>query len=107
MKAGKKGTLLSSSILLSHEHAPYLPFLYILNNDIDSLKPLLGSHYLLHFAAFFRKLEIMEMIIKNGAEVDSGYCSVTPLHLAVMNNQREAVERLIDLGADISAVHLW
>lgn len=87
----------------------YLPYLHILNNDIYEFDRFLEREedmlIGLHLASFFGRLEIMEKVIKKGFGVNSGFDGhIPPLHFAVMGNQKEAVKRLIDFGADISSI---
>ncbi|GBN05336.1 Serine/threonine-protein phosphatase 6 regulatory ankyrin repeat subunit B [Araneus ventricosus] len=58
----------------------------------------------LHLAVLNNTIEVVKVLIKNGAQVDaedkSGF---TPLCLAVKNNDKEVVEMLIENGANINA----
>lgn len=61
------------------------------------------SYSFLHLAAREGDLELIRRLVELGAEVNcSNGMEETPLHWAVYNGRREAVELLYDLGADPS-----
>jgi len=62
------------------------------------------GHTALHFAASSGKHEIVEILSKNGAEIDAvdSQHNETPLHLAVRHQHPLCVEVLLKLGADTS-----
>ncbi|MGB6340817.1 MAG: ankyrin repeat domain-containing protein [Candidatus Aminicenantaceae bacterium] len=59
----------------------------------------------LHAAAGKGNIEVAEVLIRNGAELEARLSQNqnTPLHLAVRNNHKAAVALLIDKGADVNA----
>ena len=62
----------------------------------------------LHWAVHARDLRLVDLLIKNGAEIDAvepGY-GLTPLHLACLTLDRDIAQRLINAGADAEAKDL-
>ncbi|MGB6867180.1 MAG: ankyrin repeat domain-containing protein [Candidatus Aminicenantaceae bacterium] len=59
----------------------------------------------LHAAAGKGNIEVVEVLIRNGAELEARLSQNqnTPLHLAVRNSQKATVTLLIDEGADVNA----
>jgi ankyrin repeat protein len=57
----------------------------------------------LHWAAFYGKSEVVEILIKNGADVNViGKFRQSPLHCAVCDNHENIVLRLIESGAHVN-----
>ena len=86
--------------------------LTLLNTGIDINKKNKDGWTALHIAASKNRLEIVELLIENGAEVDSkGDPSTifiwqrgfTPLHYATVNGHKDIVELLINQGAQVNA----
>ena len=86
--------------------------LTLLNTGIDINKKNKDGWTALHIAASKNRLEIVELLIENGAEVDSkGDPSTvfiwqggfTPLHYATVNGHKDIVELLINRGAQVNA----
>ena len=50
----------------------------------------------LHLATFIGNDEIAKLLIKNGAKVDVSVKGVTPLHMAVCNNDLEPINMILD-----------
>ena len=48
-------------------------------------------------------LEMLKLLVENGADVDSVYRHTTPLQWAVVNHNLEAVKFLVEHGANINA----
>jgi len=75
------------------------------NAKINSMAPseIQGSTPL-HLAAGSGKVEVVEVLIRNGVEVNvkASYYHYTPLHLAALNGHKAAAELLIDKGADVN-----
>jgi len=67
------------------------------------------SPALLHIAVAQHNLEIVRMLLKNGANPNvkcskyGGYDQLTPLHLAAQNGDKEIVQALVSAGADANA----
>ncbi|GFQ77336.1 hypothetical protein TNCT_578431 [Trichonephila clavata] len=89
-------------------------FLAILNGNFEIIELLIAegadinlTNYLgckaLHFSILYSKKEVLAYLIKNGANVNDPYDGLTPLQLAVQNNDFEMVEVLIKNGAEIDA----
>lgn len=58
----------------------------------------------LHFAANEGKYEIVELLIRNGANIDAQSSSLrTPLHVSCSRGFKNVVEFLVNVGADINA----
>jgi len=59
----------------------------------------------LHAAAGKDKIEVAEVLIKNGAELDAKVFQnhYTPLHVAARNNKKAVAELLIAKGAEVNA----
>jgi ankyrin repeat protein len=61
----------------------------------------------LHLAAHFGRLDVVNLLLARGAEVDARSTNVTantPLHAALAGAHPAAARRLIDRGADVNAV---
>jgi ankyrin repeat protein len=56
----------------------------------------------LTFAAVGNHVEMIDLLVANGAEIEGKTEDVRPLVMAVTNGQREATLKLIELGADLS-----
>lgn len=66
-----------------------------------------GSAPALHGAAFNGNVELIELLLENGAEVDvEGKFGITPLWLAQENNHSEAEKVLIANGANLDTSHI-
>ncbi|EPS38868.1 hypothetical protein H072_7366 [Dactylellina haptotyla CBS 200.50] len=55
----------------------------------------------LHIAAYCGFVEIGELLLENGADVDAGPDGWTPLHIAVVREQLEFIAFLLDNDADV------
>tara|TARA_B100000579_G_scaffold295907_1_gene246070 strand:+ start:247 stop:1302 length:1056 start_codon:yes stop_codon:yes gene_type:complete len=56
---------------------------------------------LLHFASYLNNIPLVDLLIKNGADIDStNYLGETPLHLASYIGNEDIKQLLIDNGAD-------
>ncbi|MES2677258.1 MAG: ankyrin repeat domain-containing protein [Pseudomonadota bacterium] len=54
----------------------------------------------LHFAASLGRTDVLEVLVKNGIDVNrTSQSGFTPVHYAFTNNKIESVEKLISLGA--------
>ena len=71
----------------------------------DTLAIKIADRTPLHEAASWGHMEIAELLIDNGADVNvkSGF-GQTPLHWACMNKGRHVAELLITKGADVNAI---
>ncbi|MBU0581296.1 MAG: ankyrin repeat domain-containing protein [Candidatus Margulisbacteria bacterium] len=97
-------------------------FTVVKNNDLVSTKALLKSagnvntkniagETPLHIAAQNGNIKIMESLLKNGADInaktndfigeDADYYGYTPLHMAIVYDQKDAVLFLVEHGANI------
>ena len=57
----------------------------------------------LNYGAFLGHMEIVELLVENGANVNSkGLADWTPLHLAAQNNKEQIVQLLIANGAEVN-----
>src|SRR5690606_34352552 len=56
---------------------------------------------LLHVAAYEGNPEIIEYLVSNGMDINKIVEDYSPINLAVLNNQKENVIKLIELGADL------
>ena len=57
----------------------------------------------IHYAAFLNDLEFVNLLKKEGADVDCpGNIGETALHVAATNNLLEMARLLIELGADVN-----
>lgn len=63
---------------------------------------------LLHYAAYWGQIEVAELLITRGADVNirNQKQGVTPLHFAAQNGHLPLVELLIKQGADVNATSL-
>jgi ankyrin repeat protein len=70
-----------------------------------SLSAARGSHGIpvMYYAAFSGSVEIAEMLLKKGADVNGGDGVITPLHGAIIANKEEMVEWLLAQGASVEA----
>lgn len=95
----RNGLLLASAGLLSGEGF----FLSILETASSENAELEVSKQFIH-AIFEKKVDVVEAIIRNGADVNinCGY-GFTPLHLAVWRENLEIVQILVVNGADVNA----
>ena len=58
---------------------------------------------MLNYAAYLGHKEIVELLVENGAKVNSkGLADWTPLHLAARNNKKQIVQLLIAKGAEMN-----
>jgi Tol biopolymer transport system component len=57
----------------------------------------------IHWAAFFGKREVIELLVARGADLRAGCRLGTPLHVAVFGNQVETVRWLVSRGIDPNA----
>lgn len=84
-------------------HKDIVEYLIEKGADINSASKNSMKVMPLHSAVATNKVDIVELLLKNGAKVnakqDSGW---TPLHEAAMNGQLEMVQLLIRYGADIT-----
>ena len=62
-----------------------------------------GSEGLLHAAVMAGAHEAMQLLVERGAEVNRRQRRLTPLHLAVMRDDRVAVDILLAAGTDLEA----
>ena len=66
--------------------------------------PKTSSDTALHRAAQDNHEDVVEVLLANGAEVNSkGACESTPLHRAVINFNKALVEVLLANGAEVNA----
>ena len=56
--------------------------------------------YLLHFNTYLGHVELVELLIRYGADVDSRHNSWTPLHSAALQGRLDIVKLLLKSGAD-------
>ena len=58
----------------------------------------------LHYAVRYKSKEIVELLLKNNANINSKNANgTTPLHVAAYYNSKDIAEILIDKGANINA----
>jgi hypothetical protein len=64
---------------------------------------------LIHLAVLKNKKKLIDVLIENGANVNSANkdSAITPLHLAVNNNYAKIAKVLIDGGANLNAVDVY
>lgn len=72
----------------------------LLENSED---PSVASAYMLRAAAYFGHLDIVNLLISRGADVDASDDGETALLVAIRGAQTKVVRRLIDAGADVRA----
>ena len=72
----------------------------------DSRRDARGVHGLplLHFAIVGGNKDLLETLLRNGAEINPRGAPVMPLHSAVAAGRGETVRRLLEAGADVGAV---
>ena len=58
---------------------------------------------LLHFAIVGGNLELLDLLLKNGAAINPPKAPVSPLHTAVAIKPVDVIRRLLDAGADVNA----
>lgn len=69
---------------------------------------LLGDMRPIHAAAMFGLLDLATFLVKNGADLNEGYCyGLTPLTLAVRFQRKPLVELFLQSGVDPNAEILW
>lgn len=79
----------------------------LISKGVNVNKPGRNSWSPLHVAAKFGYHQIVRLLIGNGAVVDSKleeprYCGFTSLHLAVLKNQLNCAQVLLENGASVS-----
>ncbi|CAG8791792.1 14176_t:CDS:2, partial [Racocetra persica] len=85
-------------------------------NDVESIRKLIEERKLgtntcdeygntaLHYASQNGYLEIIDILLENGAEVNSEEKNkLTPLHAAISNNHKEIAKKLLGKGANPKA----
>lgn len=79
--------------------------------DVNFRVAIRDNQTLLHIAADYQRVEIVKILLENGALVDAtSYLNHTSLHSAVESGSIEIVEILLDHGASINArreAHYW
>ena len=77
----------------------------ILNDGFDSNSKDTEGYTLLHYASFSKSPEIIEILIDNGADINSqkNTLAQSPLHWASHFGSKKHIKTLINLGADIHA----
>ena len=81
----------------SYPHSHY----FFLSADGDGATPL-------HLAITFDKLDIAELLINNGADVNAKNSDgATPVHLAITSDKGDIAELLINKGADVNAKSIY
>jgi ankyrin repeat protein len=79
----------------------------LLSNDPSRVGSLSKDGFTaLHLAAFFGQKEVVEYLLKNGADVNAlanNATKVRPLHSAVAHHDLEISKLLVDHGADVNA----
>ncbi len=58
-------------------------------------------NFLLNNAAFHNRAEMIHFLISKGAEVNNNSSRGTPLHYAIRKSSKEAIEVLLEMGADL------
>ena len=72
-----------------------------INNKAHALYKELQGNTLLHLASENNDTELMELLVKHGADVNSRDAEgFTPLHIAAIHGKMQIVKKLLDLGAD-------
>lgn len=59
----------------------------------------------IHTVAVFGNVAQLEMVLKNGADINAKYYGYTPLMLAIHHGDTDMVKRLLKSGADVDIVN--
>ena len=74
---------------------------FLKNSDVNEYLYIFVGSSAIHLAAFYGHIEVIELLVESGANVNeansSGYM---PLHVACQNNKVEAVSKLLQQGAN-------
>ena len=77
-----------------------------LRGDLTLLLRRDDRHSLVHTAARYNKVGVIELLVEHGADIDDAVPGSTPLHMAVESGALDAADILLSLGADPDARNL-
>jgi ankyrin repeat protein len=75
----------------------------ILENKHEDFKASINK-LSLHLAAAY-DADAISLLVKNGADINSKHEGKTALHTAVLNNNKAAVQKLIELGSNLNEIN--
>ncbi|MDA8774006.1 ankyrin repeat domain-containing protein, partial [Chlamydiia bacterium] len=87
---------------LDNASVGYTPFLYYKSEKIQALFDKLGAQHSLHSAIAMKKEELIDELIQSGLDVNELKNDISPLILALNNDDIQTMRKLLDAGADVN-----